>query len=202
MLEAAGIEYVLHGGSLLGAYRHGLPAPWDDDMDLYVLAPIDSLRARKPDFKRAGVTMQHVPAVQVCKSDVYRPYCAYLESVGKTPGEAFAVLEDAGDPMLWIDVNVELPVALGGRVGYSIQGFWHLIDGAHYAALLRPLQRCAFGDEEFYCPAKPKTWLCHEVGPDLGLQAWAPAWAPKDKWRAHDVTAPPRDSGPQEHYCS
>jgi hypothetical protein len=28
-------------------------------------------------------------------------------------------------------------VALGGRVGYSIQGFWHLIDGAHNAVAWR-----------------------------------------------------------------
>ena len=185
VLEAAGIEYVLHGGSLLGAYRHGLPAPWDDDMDLYVLAPMTNLTARRPDFKRAGVKL--LTGSFKCESELYRPYCIYLASVGKKPRDAFTVLRDAADPMAWIDVSVEIPVALGGRVGYSIQGFWHLIDGAHYAALLRPLQRCAFGDEEFYCPAKPKTWLCHEVGPDLGLQAWAPAGAPKDKWRAHDV---------------
>ena len=185
VLDELGIEYVLHQGSLLGAYRHGMQVPWDDDLDIYVLAPMASLNNRLENFKRVGIGIR--PGSFDCSSDLYKPMCIYLSTVGKTPSDAFMVLTDTTQPLAWIDVSFETPVTVGGKVGYSTQGFWHLIDGTHYSSLLRPLQKCAFGDHKFYCPAKPKTWLCHEVGPNLGLE-----WRLKDsknatwKWSSHN----------------
>lgn len=43
-LRAAGIQYFLCAGNLLGAMRHGGFIPWDDDMDMDLM---------RPDFERA-----------------------------------------------------------------------------------------------------------------------------------------------------
>lgn len=37
LLDANGIEYILCGGSMLGAVRHGGFIPWDDDIDVAIL---------------------------------------------------------------------------------------------------------------------------------------------------------------------
>ncbi|WP_126284328.1 LicD family protein [Burkholderia stagnalis] len=57
-LDAAGVEYAIAAGTLLGAVRHGGLIPWDDDADLYVLASQqDRLNAARPELDRAGVTL-------------------------------------------------------------------------------------------------------------------------------------------------
>jgi hypothetical protein len=39
---------------------------------------------------------------------------ARIASAGKKPRDAFMVLSDSLDPMSWIDVSFEIPVALSG----------------------------------------------------------------------------------------
>jgi hypothetical protein len=51
-LRDAGVTYFLTGGGLLGSLRYGELVPWDDDLDLAVVGPIDiaDLEARVPEL--------------------------------------------------------------------------------------------------------------------------------------------------------
>jgi hypothetical protein len=52
-LEHAGIEYVIHYGTLLGAARLGTPLPWDEDHDIFLpnISP-DAVREKLEDVFR------------------------------------------------------------------------------------------------------------------------------------------------------
>ena len=64
MLDSAGVEYILHGGSLLGAYRHGMQVPWDDDMDIYIMNDVPTVNNLKMKFKKEDIIIRWPRAVK------------------------------------------------------------------------------------------------------------------------------------------
>lgn len=59
VLETAGLEFWLQGGTLLGGLRHGGIIPWDDDVDLATLSSNNlKIEALRDDFADEGLTLQ------------------------------------------------------------------------------------------------------------------------------------------------
>ena len=66
LLDKHGIRYVIDGGTVLGAVRHGGLIPWDDDADLLVLQEDESkIMGLVEEFFKMGYTIKYTGTMYV-----------------------------------------------------------------------------------------------------------------------------------------
>ncbi len=83
--KARGFVYMLHGGSLIGALRHGGIIPWDDDID--VIMPRE----------------QYEQIIDVFNAECGIP-CLRAKLISPSRGVVFIKIEAIGEPMISMDI--------------------------------------------------------------------------------------------------
>jgi hypothetical protein len=167
-------QYILVGGTLLGQQRQVPPGPmpWDDDIDVQVVAPTPELMAKAKERVVLELSRESSPFRMWWHNDSdWEGLKCVLKNDEKNGVDiffsTFVSFEDFGD---------------SGRVPYLTRfkpmdppSHWrkNVYSVSMHPAWVFPLSRCAFMDIETWCPARPIQILIQQFGESVVYNAYS-----------------------------